>query len=228
MYRFRFQIIAIFIICTLLSAFSAQKVFAQQGFICVPRIQYGGGGDWYTDPTSMPNLLKAAGERFKLQVQPEHKVIKISDPELFNYPLIYMTGHGNVKFEDQEINRLRTWLDNGGFIWADDCYGMDRSLRREFKRIYPDKEFQLLPPEHPVFHTAYEFEKGVPKIHAHDEKAPSAFALFNKGRMCVLYTFETDIGCGIEDEGIHPEDDADKREQALRMALNILIFAMNQ
>ncbi|MBF0546866.1 MAG: DUF4159 domain-containing protein [Candidatus Riflebacteria bacterium] len=208
--------------------FDATQCFAQQGFILIPRIQYGGGGDWYTDPTSIPNLLKAASDRLKLITRPEHKVIKISDPDLFSYPMVYLTGHGNVKFDDQEINRLRTWLDNGGFLWIDDCYGIERSIKRELKKVFPDRELVLLPVEHPIFKSVYDFPKGIPKIHEHDGKAPGAYAIFNKGRMCVLYTYETDIGCGLEDEGIHPADSKEIRESALRMALNILVFAMNQ
>ncbi len=209
-----------------LSASGVEK--ADLGAVTIPRIQYGGGGDWYTDPTSIPNLLKAANERFSLVTKPDNLSIKISDPQLFTYPMIYLTGHGNVKFEDHEINRLLTYLESGGFLWVDDCYGIDRSFRREMKKLFPDKELSPIPTDHPIFNLAYEMPKGLPKIHEHDGKPPQAFGIFSKGRMVVFYTFETDIGDGIEDAGVHPEDSAEKREEAMKMALNILFFALNQ
>lgn len=201
---------------------------ASWGTIRIPRIQYGGGGDWYTDPTSIPNLLKAAAERLQIPTRAENTSVRILDAELFHFPILYLTGHGNVKFEDAEVSRLQSWLDNGGFLWIDDCYGIDRSIRRELKRVYPDKELALLPVDHPIFHTAFDLPKGLPKVHEHDGKPPAAYAIFNKGRMVVLYTYESDIGDGIEDPGVHPEDTPEVREQALKMALNILIFAMTQ
>jgi len=207
---------------------SAIPACAGLGTIAVARIQYGGGGDWYTDPTSMPNLLKSASERLSLQTRPENIVVKISDADLFSYPMVYLTGHGNVKFEDHEVNRLLSYLDNGGFLWIDDCYGIDRSIRRELKKVYPDKDLAPVPVDHPIFHTVYEFPKGLPKIHEHDGKPPQAYGIFSKGRLVVLYTYETDLGCGIEDEGVHPEDSAEIREKAMQMSLNILVFAMIQ
>lgn len=201
---------------------------AQQGTVVIPRIQYGGGGDWYTDPTSIPNLLKTAADRLGLSTRPEHVVIKLADPELFSYPMLYMTGHGNVKFEEAELNRLVTYLDHGGFLWIDDCYGMDRSLRRELKRLYPDLELAPIPPDHPIFHTVYDFPQGVPKVHEHDGKPPAAYGIFSKGRLVLFYTFETDIGCGLEDKEVHPENTDETREKALQMGLNILVFAMSQ
>lgn len=201
---------------------------ADWGTIAIPRIQYGGGGDWYTDPTSIPNLLKAAADRLGLPTRPENFALRISDPDLFSYPMLYLTGHGNVKFEDQEVNRLSSYLDNGGFLWVDDCYGLDRSIRRELRKVFPDKELAPVPPDHPIFHTVYDFPQGLPKVHEHDGKPPQAYGIFSKGRLVVFYTFETDIGDGIEDEGVHPEDSAEIREKAMQMALNILVFAMTQ
>ena len=205
-------------------------LFAQSpwGSLRLPRVQYGGGGDWYTDPTSIPNLLKAAEERLKFTTRPDNFAIRIQDADLFHYPMLYMTGHGNVKFEDAEISRLQSWLDNGGFLWVDDCYGIDRSLRREFKRLYPNLELAPIPPDHPIFKTVYDMPKGLPKIHEHDGKPPQAYGIFNKGRLVIFYTHETDIGCGLEDVGVHPEDTPEVRELALKMALNILVFAITQ
>ncbi len=201
---------------------------ADWGTVAIPRVQYGGGGDWYTDPTSIPNLLKAAADRLGLPTRPENFALRISDPDLFSFPMLYLTGHGNVKFEDQEVNRLSSYLDNGGFLWIDDCYGLDRSIRRELRKVFPDKELAPVPPDHPIFHTVYDLPQGVPKVHEHDGKPPQAYGIFSKGRLVVFYTFETDIGDGLEDEGVHPEDSAEIREKALQMALNILVFAMTQ
>lgn len=222
--RLLLTMISLVLLCPLVPA-NAQ---ASWGTIRIPRIQYGGGGDWYSDPTSIPNLLKAAAERLQLPTRPENLSLKILDAELFHYPMLYLTGHGNVRFEEAEVSRLQSWLDNGGFLWIDDCYGLDKSIRRELRRVYPDKELAPLPTDHPIFHTAYDLPKGLPKVHEHDGKPPVAYGIFNKGRMVVLYTYETDIGDGIEDPGVHPEDSPEIREEAMKMALNILLFAMTQ
>ncbi|HOT29412.1 MAG TPA: DUF4159 domain-containing protein [Candidatus Ozemobacteraceae bacterium] len=217
---------------TILSAFlfllCGAAPAAEWGTIAIPRIQYGGGGDWYTDPTSLPNLLKAAADRFNLSTRPDNFAIRVSDQSLFAYPMIYITGHGNVKFEDHEVNRLVTYLDNGGFLWVDDCYGIDRSIRREFRKLYPDKELALLPADHPIYRSAYDLPKGLPKIHEHDGKPPQGYGIFSKGRLVIFYTYETDIGDGLEDEGVHPENTPEKREEAMKMALNILFYALSQ
>jgi len=196
--------------------------------LMVPRIKYDGGGDWYTGPTSMPNLIRQANERLKIPGQPDNIAVAISDPELFRYPMLYLTGHGQVRFKDHEINRLLTYLDNGGFLWVNDSYGLDKYIRREIRRLYPDIELVQLPSDHAIFRLAYDFPDGLPKIHEHDGKPPAALALFDKGRMKIFYTYESDIGDGIEDEGIHRTDTPEIREKAMQMALNILIFAMMQ
>lgn len=196
--------------------------------LVIPRVKYGGGGDWYTGPTSMPNLLKKAADRLKLPVQADNVVVGISDPELFRYPMLFMTGHGQVKFKDHEVNTLLTYLDNGGFLFVNDSYGMERFIKREIRRLYPDRELAVLPKEHPIFHMLYDFKDGLPKIHEHDGKPPVAYAIFDKGRMKILYLLEADIGDGLEDEGVHPTDSPEIREKAMQMALNILVFVMNQ
>lgn len=203
-------------------------LYAESDVIAIPKIHYSGGGDWYADPTSIPNLLRAAADRLNLSTKPDNFSIKITDAELYKYPIIYITGHGNVKFSDSEVSKLVTYLDNGGFLWADDCYGMDKSFRREVRKLYPDKELSLVPATHNIFHMVYDFPKGLPKIHEHDGKAPGGYAIFSKGRMVIFYTYESDIGDGIEDKGVHPEDNDEIRESAMRMALNILMFALAQ
>ena len=196
--------------------------------LSVPRIKYGGGGDWYSDPTSLPNLMKEASRRLSIPAVEENIVVSISDPDLFKYPMLYLTGHGRIKFKDFEVNRLLTYLDNGGFLWIDDNYGLDKYIRRELKKLYPANQLEQLPKDHPIFKTVYDFPKGLPKIHEHDGKPPAAFAIFDKGRMTVLYTYETDIGDGLEDEGVHPEDSPEIREKAMKMAINIIAYVMCQ
>lgn len=222
------RLASLVILSAFLFLFCGAGPAAEWGTIAIPRVQYGGGGDWYTDPTSLPNLLKAAADRFSLPTRPENFSIRVSDQSLFAYPMIYITGHGNVKFEDHEVNRLVTYLDNGGFLWVDDCYGIDRSIRREFRKLYPDKELALLPADHPIYRSAYDLPKGLPKIHEHDGKPPQGYGIFSKGRLVIFYTYETDIGDGLEDEGVHPENTPEKREEAMKMALNILFYALSQ
>ena len=197
--------------------------------LLIPRLRYGGGGDWYTDPTSLPNLLKALGERFVFAVRPDNKAIAVTDGSLFEYPVVYLTGHGNVRFEEEELARLRQYLDAGGLLWADDCYGMDTSFRQQMKRLFPDPAEALTPlsSDHAVFHQAYDLAQGIPKIHEHDGRPPVLYGIVRKGRICVLYSYETDIGDGLEDEGTH-EDTPQLREDALRMAIDIVFFAMSQ
>ncbi len=216
-------------IAILFFSFVLQPVLAGEfDRMVIPRVKYDGGGDWYVGPTSMPNLLKQAGERLKMTVQADNVAVSISDPELFRYPMLFLTGHGQVRFKDHEINTLLIYLDNGGFLWVNDSYGLDKYIRREIKRMYPDRELVLLPTDHPIFSMAYDFKDGLPKIHEHDGKPPAAWALFDKGRMKIIYTYESDIGDGLEDEGIHKTDNPEIREKAMQMAMNILVYVMMQ
>ena len=196
--------------------------------VAIGRLKYSGGGDWYVSPTSIPNLLKAADKRFKMPVQAEHIGVSVNDPELFNYPMLYASGHGQIRFKDHEMGSILNYLDNGGFLWINDSYGMEKYVRREVKRLYPENEFVQLPKDHPIFHTVYDFKDGLPKIHEHDGKAPAAYAIFDKGRMKILYLLESDIGDGLEDAGIHKVDTPEIREMAMKMGLNILVYAMMQ
>lgn len=215
-------------VIVLISAFCNEILFAQFDTIVIPRLKYGGGGDWYTGPTSMPNLLRALNERLNIPTNPQNIAVSILDNDLFKYPIIFMTGHGNVKFTDQEVVRLLAYLENGGFLWINDSYGMDKYIRRELKKLFPDKEFVPIPPSHPIFHQVYDFPDGIPKIHQHDGKPPQALGIFSKDRLVVFYCYESDIGDGLEDEGIHPSDTPEIREKAMRMAINIVVYALNQ
>ena len=202
--------------------------FAQGvGPVTIGRLQYDGGGDWYANPSSLPNLLAAVRERTGIATSEREVPVRPSDPSLRDFPFLYMTGHGNVRFTDDERLALRRYLLAGGFLHADDNYGMDESFRREMARIFPEKELIELPTDHPVFHALYEFPDGLPKIHEHDGAPPQAFGIFHQGRLIVIYTYETDLGDGWEDPDVH-EDLPEIREDALRMGVNIFVFAMAQ
>lgn len=191
----------------------------------VARLKYGGGGDWYSNPSSLPNLLEALNTRTNLKVAEKEARVSPMDEDLFLYPYLYMNGHGNVRFSDEEVERLRLYLTHGGFLHADDNYGMDESFRREMKRIFPDKDLVELPFDHPIYHMQYDFNNGPPKIHEHDNKPAQGLGIFHEGRLVVFYTYESDLGDGWEDPEVH-NDPPDKREQALRMGINIVLFAM--
>jgi len=191
----------------------------------IARLQYSGGGDWYADPSSLPNLLAFIGQHTQIEVAPQEARVQIMDEELFSYPYIYMTGHGNISFSPAEAARLRHYLESGGFLHADDCYGMDESFRRELARVFPDKVLVELPPDHGIFHCHFKFPEGLPKIHEHDGKPPQALGLFEGERLIVLYTYETDLGCGWEDEQVHGNP-PEKRRAALEMGANIVVWAL--
>jgi hypothetical protein len=199
----------------------------QPSAFSIGRLKYGGGGDWYGNQTTLKNLLAAARDRLALPVgQAEEAVVAPLDETLFAYPLLYMAGHGNVKFTPAEVERMRAYLTGGGFLWCDDDYGIDASFRREMHRVFPESELVELPFSHPLFRQPYAFPGGLPKIHEHDGGPARAFALFHEGRIVVLYTFDTDLSDGMEDEGTHP-DPPEKREQALRMGLNIVSYVLS-
>ncbi len=195
--------------------------------LTIARLQYDGGGDWYANPSSLPNLLEALRERTGLATARREVNVTPLDPVLRDYPYLYMTGHGNVEFTPAERSALRDYLLAGGFLHADDNYGLDESFRAEMAEIFPDAELTEIPPGHPVFSTFYDFPDGLPKIHEHDGQAPQAFGIFLDGRMLVFYTFESDLGDGWEDEGVH-EDTPELREDAIRMGVNVFLFALGQ
>ncbi len=193
----------------------------------IARIQYGGGGDWYSDPSSLPNLLNYLRKNTAMVNASEEVRIKLSDNNAKKYPYLYMTGHGNIRFKENEIIELRSILNNGGFLHADDNYGMDKSFRREIKKVYPNKEFIELPHTHQIFSSFYEFENGLPKIHEHNNNPPQALAIFENKRIVILYTYESDLGDGWEDATVHNNSE-EKRDLALKMGVNIIYFALTQ
>lgn len=211
------KIIGLFVFLTATSLLQAQELH-------ITRLQYSGGGDWYANPSSLPNLIQFISENTNIRIQPDESRVKITDTDLYNHPYLYMTGHGNVRFSNEEIHILRDFLSAGGFLHADDNYGLDESFRREMNKVFPKKEWVELPHNHPIFHNHFEFESGLPKIHEHDNKAPQALALFHQGKIVVLYTYESDLGDGWEDLDVH-NDGKQKHRQALEMGTNILIYA---
>ena len=209
------------------AASAAAPLPAATDTIGIARLQYEGGGDWYANPSSLPNLLAALGERTGLPIALREVNVRPLDPALPDHPYLYMTGHGNVAFSPQERQALRRYLLGGGFLHADDNYGLDESFRREMAEIFPDAELVEIPADHPIFHIFYRMPEGLPKIHEHDGNPPQALGLFASGRMVVFYSYESDLGDGWEDEGVH-EDPPEIREQALRMGVNIFLYALGQ
>ena len=203
------------IVITVLTGSS--RILAQQkqqnGGFTIARLKYDGGGDWYGNRSSINNLLKYIQTNTDIDVNPEEARVDISDDALFSYPYIYMTGHGNIRFSDSEAERLRKYLTNGGFLHAEDNYGMDIYLRREMKKVFPDKEWVPLPFSHDIYHSFYEFPGGIPKIHEHDGGPGQGLALFHEGRIVVFYSFNTDLGDGWEDPEVH-NDPPEIRELA--------------
>jgi uncharacterized protein DUF4159 len=196
------------------------------GGFTLARLKYAGGGDWYSDESSLRNLLRTLRAQGNIRVgQDKEAVVTPTDPELWNYPMVFMTGHGNVKMSDEELRSMRRYLDQGGFLWADDNFGLDKSFRELMRRLYPETPLVELPFSHEVFRTPNAFPKGAPKIHEHDGGPARVFAIVKDGRVRVLYTFDCDIGNGIEDEGIH-DDPADKRAAALRFAVNVATYVV--
>ena len=193
--------------------------------LTIARLQYDGGGDWYANPSSLPNLLAAIRERTSLPVEAAEARVTLMDDRLWDYPFLHMTGHGNVKFSDEEVKRLREYLERGGFLHADDNYGLDESFRREIKRVFPDRELVDVPLSHPIYHLVYDFPKGIPKIHEHDGKPARGFGIFLGDRLAVYYSYSSDLGNGWEDTATYHDPPA-LHEAALRMGVNLFVYAV--
>lgn len=192
----------------------------------IARLKYGGGGDWYGNQTSLRNLLAGLRERTGLTVSGDDAaVVEPGSATLFQYPFVFAAGHGNIKFTDSEAANLRRWLDAGGFLWVDDDYGLAPSFRREVRKLFPDAELVEIPFDHALFREPYAFPNGLPKVHEHDGGPPRAFGVVRGGRLAVLFTFDCDLGDGLEDETVH-RDPPEKREAAMRMAINIVNLAL--
>jgi hypothetical protein len=207
-----------------LSELSAQAGRVNSAFK-IARLKYNGGGDWYNDPQGEVNLLKFIKQNTLIDVEPLYEFVEISSDKFFTYPFIFMTGHGNITFSDLEVKRLRTFLENGGFLYADDDYGMDKAFRREMKKVFPDQELVELPFSYGLYHCQYDFSKGPPKTHEHDDRIPQGFGLFHNGRLVVYYTYEANPSDGWNDPEVHG-DPPEKHEEALRFGTNIVVWAL--
>jgi len=187
-------------------------------------LKYNGGGDWYANlETSLPNLIKFCNSNLKTTINPEQAIVEVSSSELFNYPFIHMTGHGNVVFSNQEADNLRKYLIAGGFLHISDNYGMDKFIKSELKKVFPELDLVELPFSHPIYHQTYNFEKGLPKVHEHDSKPPQGFGLIYKGRLVCFYDAECDLGDGWESYEVH-KDSEEGRQKALQMGANIISY----
>ena len=186
-------------------------------------LKYSGGGDWYSNPTSLPNLIKFCNQQIHTSLNEKAQTVSLLDTELFNYPFIHMTGHGNVFFNDEEVENLRKYLLSGGFLHIDDNYGMDQYLRKELAKLFPNEELKELPGDHPIFNQKFKFPQGLPKIHEHDNSRPQAFGITINGRLVLLYTYESDIGDGWENPEVH-NDPVEIRLKALQMGANIIQY----
>ena len=188
-------------------------------------LKYKGGGDWYSNPTAVPNLIKFCNKNLNTSINEEVAEIEVGSIDIFNYPFIHMTGHGNVVFSNDEAQNLRKYLINGGFLHIDDNFGMDEFVRKEMMKVFPELEFVELSFDHPIYHQKYEFKTGLPKVHQHSGKAPQGFGLIYEGRLVCYYTFECDLGDGWEDQEVH-NDSEELRQLALKMGANIVQYAL--
>jgi hypothetical protein len=216
----KYQLLAILFLILFTSA-------TPTGSVQIALLKYRGGGDWYANPTSLQNLIKYCNQNLETSINPEPATVEISSPDIFNFPFLHMTGHGNVIFSAQEAKNLRDYLMAGGFLHVDDNYGMDKYIRPQFKKVFPELDLVELPFDYPIYHQKYKFPNGVPKIHEHDGKPPQGFGIFYEGRLVIYYTYETDLGDGWEDAKVHNNSQA-TREQALKMGANIIQYVFSQ
>jgi Domain of unknown function (DUF4159) len=198
-----------------------------QPSIKIAKLKYGGGGDWYCNKTSLPNLISFCNKNLRTSIFEEEDIVEVGSSELFNYPFVHMAGHGNVLFSDKDVQNLRKYLLSGGFLHVDDNYGLDKFIRREMKKVFPDLNFVELPFTHPIYSAKYLFNNGLPKIHEHDGKPSQGFGLIYKGRLVCFYSYECDLGNGWEDASVY-HDPESKRLQALQMGANLLFYAFTQ
>lgn len=216
-----------FIFLLLLSLFTPVKPDPTPAGMKLALLKYNGGGDWYANPTALPNLARFCNQNLGTGLDIEYATVEVGSPELFNFPFLHMTGHGNVVFSDMEAQNLRQYLLAGGFLHIDDNYGMDPFVRVAMKKVFPELEFTELPFNHEIYRQKYTFPNGIPKIHKHDEKPPQGFGLTWQGRLICFYSFETDLGDGWEDQDVH-NDTPEARTMALRMGANLVQYAFQQ
>lgn len=210
------KLTALFVFCLGISMFSMN---AQELAI----LKYNGGGDWYSNPTALPNLIKYCNNTIDTKLKDKPETVEVSSINIFQYPFLHMTGHGNVVFSDEEAGNLRTYLLGGGFLHIDDNYGMQPYLEKELSKVFPDKALEEIGADHPIFSQKFKFPEGLPKIHEHDGKRPQALGIIHENRLVLLFTFESDLGDGWEDPSVH-NDPPEVREKALQMGVNIISY----
>ncbi len=213
----------LFFLCLLTSS----EIFTQSSpYFEIARVKYSGGGDWYNDPSAEVNLLKYVAEKTNIKTNPIYKFVDIETSEIFSYPFLFLTGHGNIILTEKSVKTLRDYLNNGGFLYVDDDYGLDKSLRRELKKVFPNNDLIELPFDHEIYNSFYNFEQGPPKTHEHDNKPPKGFGLFLGKRMVIYYTVESNPSDGWANPDVH-NDPLEKREEALKFGTNIIIYALS-
>jgi len=219
-------LVATLLVATLLvAAMPVETPNAATTRLTVARLQYD-GDDWYANPSSLPNLIRALRERTSLAVEPQEVRLTLLDDRLWDHLFLHLTGHGQIRFSDREVLRLREYLMRGGFLHADDNFGLDEAFRREIARVFPDRELVDVPLDHPIYRIMYRFPQGLPKIHEHDGHPPRGLGIFIGDRLAVYYSYESDLGNGWEDVGTYPDDPPELHEQALRMGVNLYVYAV--
>lgn len=211
------------ILMILCAALLSVTLSAQQ----IALLKYNGGGDWYANPTSLPNLIRFCNANLGMSLDAKPATVEVGSADIFQYPFVHMTGHGNVVFSESEAANLRLYLMSGGFLHVDDNYGLEPFIRKQMKQVFPELDMVELPFNHPIFHQKYHFSNGLPKIHEHDNKSPQAFAIFWEGRMVFLFTYECDLGDGWEDFSVHKDSEA-TRTKALQMGANIIQYVFTR
>ena len=209
---------------TIFTTFILSLTFAFSYSQEIAILKYDGGGDWYANPTALPNLIEYCNQNIHTKIESKPKTVEVYSVEIFNFPIVFMTGHGNVFFDDTATENLRNYLTSGGFLHISDNYGMDEYIRRELKKVFPKLDFQEIPYNHPIYHQTYKFDKGIPKIHEHNNKSPQGFGLFYKGKLICFYDYETDLSDGWEDPIVH-NNSKEIRLKALKMGANIIEFS---
>lgn len=214
------KIVLLTLTLAIVMSLTSTQSFAQD----VAVLKYQGGGDWYSNPTALPNLVRYCNDNIDTNINESIQTVETGSIDIFQFPLVHMTGHGNVFFSDDDAKNLRSYLISGGFIHIDDNFGMEPYITKELKKVFPNTELIEIPKDHKIFSAAYEFPNGLPKIHEHDGKAPQAFGIFHESRLVLLFTFESDLGDGWEDQEVH-NDPEEVREKALKMGANIVKYA---
>lgn len=212
-----------FILLFLIAFFNLNSLESDFNII---RLKYSGGGDWYNDQSSDVNLMKYVKDKTNISVSTKYSFVDLASDEIFKYPMVWLTGHGNISLTKKEIINLRTYLENGGFLYIDDDYGLDTYIRKELKKVFPDEELIELPFSHPIYTSHFDFSKGLPKIHEHDKQNPQGYGMYVNGRLSVFYTFECNLGDGWADKNVHNDPD-EVRENALKMGTNIIVYILN-